>query len=103
MTPGKNQKAYLAGALRVDGGDMIWVQGERKNTDLFLALLEKLLAGNPNTRTIHLVLDNFKIHSTHRVDKFLQEQNGRIKLHFLPPYCPNDNPIERFWRDLHAE
>lgn len=54
-------------------------------------------------RTIHLVLDNFKIHSTRRVEKFLEQQNSRIALHFLPPYCPNDNPIERFWRDLHGE
>lgn len=23
-------------------------------------------------------------------------------LHFLPPYCPNDNRIERVWLDLHA-
>ena len=24
---------------------------------------------------------------------------GRIRLHFLPPYCPNDNKIERVWQD----
>jgi transposase len=23
-------------------------------------------------------------------------------LHFLPPYCPDDNKIERVWLDLHA-
>jgi transposase len=23
-------------------------------------------------------------------------------LHFLPPYCPDDNRIERVWLDLHA-
>jgi transposase len=33
----------------------------------------------------------------------LLEAGGRLKLHFLPPYCPNDNKIERFWQDLHAE
>src|SRR5262249_19310928 len=27
---------------------------------------------------------------------------GRVRLHFLPPYCPNDNKIERVWEDLHA-
>jgi transposase len=24
-----------------------------------------------------------------------------IKLHFLPPYCPDHNRIERVWKDLH--
>jgi len=27
----------------------------------------------------------------------------RIVLHFLPPYCPDENKIERLWRDLHSE
>ena len=25
-----------------------------------------------------------------------------IVLHFLPPYCPDHNKIERVWQDLHA-
>ena len=30
-------------------------------------------------------------------------QHGRrLKLHFLPPHCPNENRIERTWLDLHA-
>ena len=24
-----------------------------------------------------------------------------MKLHFLPPYCPDHNRIERIWKDLH--
>jgi transposase len=28
---------------------------------------------------------------------------ARVVLHFLPPYCPNENRIERLWEDLHAE
>ena len=27
--------------------------------------------------------------------------DGRVKLHFLPPYCPDHNAIERIWKDLH--
>jgi len=28
---------------------------------------------------------------------------AQIVLHFLPPYCPNENKIERLWQDLHAD
>ena len=28
--------------------------------------------------------------------------DGRIVLHFLPPYCPDANRIERVWQDFHA-
>jgi DDE superfamily endonuclease len=27
---------------------------------------------------------------------------GRVVLHFLPPYCPQANRIERVWLDVHA-
>jgi transposase len=32
----------------------------------------------------------------------LQQMRTEIQLHFLPPCCPNENRIERLWRDLHA-
>ena len=32
----------------------------------------------------------------------MKENGERIRLHFLPPYCPDHNKIERKWRDLHA-
>jgi transposase len=33
----------------------------------------------------------------------MKENGRRIQLHFLPPYCPDHNRIERQWRDLHAD
>ena len=51
---------------------------------------------------IHLVVDNYAIHSAHMARRTLEELGGRIVLHFLPPYCPDANRIERVWQDLHA-
>ncbi len=102
LTPGKNQKRFVAGALAVDGSDLVFVHAERKNTDLFLALLEKLRRRHPKARRIHLVLDNYVIHSSHRAQRYLQQHDGLFVLHFLPPYSPRHNKIERFWRELHA-
>jgi hypothetical protein len=53
-------------------------------------------------KVIHLVLDNFKIHDSRATRAAVQESNGRLALHFLPPYCPDHNKIERVWLDLHA-
>lgn len=41
-TPGQNKKHFLAGALNSQTGQIIYVDGHRKTTDLFLALLDKL-------------------------------------------------------------
>ena len=103
LTPGKNQKRYLAGALNARTGRLCWVEGERKNSTLFLVLLWQLLKKDyPKARRIHVILDNYRIHSSHQVELALANMGDRMHLHFLPPYCPDDNRIERVWRDLHA-
>lgn len=101
LTPGKNQKRYLAGALNAKTGRLTWVEAERKTSDLFIAMLWQLLNDYPDAKCIHVVLDNFKIHSSVRACLALAKAGPRIKLHFLPPYCPDHNKIERVWKDLH--
>jgi len=101
MTPGQNQKRYLAGALSRDGRTLVVVDSDRKNSDLFLRLLDALAARHPGRQIIHVVLDNYKIHSAQRVVRYL-ENASRLVLHFLPPYSPDANRIERLWRDVHA-
>lgn len=102
VTPGKNVKRYMAGALDARTGQLLWVEGERKNSALFIALLNHLRDNYPRAAVIHIVLDNYRIHDSKIVQAALQGFGGQIKLHFLPPYCPNDNRIERVWQDLHA-
>jgi transposase len=103
MTPGKNQKRYLAGALDVRTKRVVWVEGERKTSALFLDLLDKLLETYPQAKVIHVVLDNYRIHKSEIVEAALAGYlRDRIELHFLPPYSPDHNRIERVWQDLHA-
>lgn len=66
-----------------------------------IALLNKLLATYPRAQAIHIVLDNFKIHDSQATRAAVATLKGKIVLHFLPPYCPDHNRIERAWRDLH--
>jgi transposase len=101
-TPGRNQKRYLAGALDARTGKLTWVEGERKNSTLFLLLIHRLVTVTyPQARRIHLILDNYKIHDSRQVQLALAAWEGKVKLHFLPPYCPDHNRIERLWKDLH--
>jgi transposase len=102
-TPGQNAKQYACGALNVRTRCIEYVIGQRKNGLLFIAMLERLLKVYPTAKMIHVVLDNFRIHSSKQVQAWMKEKGRRIKLHFLPPYCPDHNKIERQWRDLHAD
>jgi transposase len=101
-TPGKNVKRYLAGALNPRTGRLRWVEGERKTSALFITLLHQLLQTYAHAEVIHVILDNYRIHSSKIVQAALLSFGDRVRLHFLPPYCPNDNKIERVWEDLHA-
>jgi transposase len=102
ITPGKNQKHYLAGALDARTGKLTWVEWDKKNSDLFILQLWQLLKRDyPNAKCIHIILDNYSIHSSHRTQIALVSAGDKIRLHFLPPYCPDHNRIERVWRDLH--
>jgi transposase len=102
VTPGKNQKRYLAGALDVRTGEIHWVEAQKKDAWLFLDLLKKLTMVYARAKVIHVILDNYGIHSSNIIGIALAHFARRVRLHFLPPYCPEYNRIERVWQDLHA-
>ena len=103
LTPGKNVKRYVAGALDAVTDHLVWVSGMRKNSLLFIELLRKLLKVYAGKRVIHVILDNYAIHASRQTQAWLAEHGSRLRLHFLPPYCPDDNRIERrVWREVHA-
>lgn len=102
VTPGNNRKGYIAGALDHRTGEVIYMQGPKKNSDLFIGLLDGLASFFPEAKVIHLVADNFIIHKSKRTLAALARLGGRVRLHFLPSYSPEHNPIELLWKDLHA-
>ena len=101
LTPGKNVKYYVAGALNARTGRVLYDHGPRKNSQLFSGLLDVLANSYRRAQVIHLVLDNYVIHKSSQTLKALARWDGRIQLHFLPPYSPEHNPIERLWKQLH--
>ncbi len=52
-------------------------------------------------RVIHLFLDNARYHHAKLVQAWLARPGCRIKLHFVPTYCPHLDPIERLWGLMH--
>lgn len=56
----------------------------------------KQLEQKTQYKTIHIICDNGRSYKNKEVQEYLQ--TSRIKLHFLPAYSPNLNPIERLWK-----
>jgi putative transposase len=101
LTPGKNQKRYVAGALNARTGRVIHTYSKSKNSGLFIWLLEKLKFTYRRAQKLHLILDNCIIHKSRQTQTWLRQFGSRLVLHFLPPYSPEHNVIERLWKQMH--
>ena len=66
-----------------------------------IMLLMAIEATYPGMRLIHVFLDNARSHHAKLVQAWLERPECRIKLHFVPAYCPHLNPIERLWGLMH--
>ncbi|MGB7044773.1 MAG: transposase [Methylocella sp.] len=66
-----------------------------------IKLLESIEVLHPMLVLIHVFLDNARYHHAKLVREWLARPGCRIKLHFVPPYCPHLNPIERLWGPMH--
>jgi len=102
LTPGTKEKRYVAGALNLTTGTIPQCVWYRKQTGLFLDLLETLARRHPATRfsPLPVVADPAKIHTAVKVQQWLVA-HPRFEWLYLPPSCPRANPIERAFGDVH--
>jgi hypothetical protein len=77
------------------------IEVETVNAASTIRLLESIEAFYPMLVLIHVFLDNARYHHAKIVREWLAQPGRRIKLHFIPPYCPHLNPIERLWGMMH--
>lgn len=92
------QRININGAINLETKQVIYVEDEQINAQTMIALLLQILKAQKEGK-IHIILDNAKYYHAKIVKEFLVE-NQRIQLHFLPPYSPNLNIIERLWHIL---
>jgi transposase len=100
-TPGTNRKVWISGALNFHTGRFHWVSGERRNDELFIKLLDKLRGIYRCHKELHLATDNDGSHISKRVKEYVEDSAGRIRLHPLPSWSPESNPVELVWWSLH--
>jgi transposase len=100
-TPGTNRKVWISGALNFRTGRFHWVSGERKNDELFLELLDRLRRTYRCHRELHLAVDNDASHTSKKVKNYVADLGSRIRLHPLPSWSPESNPVELVWWSLH--
>jgi transposase len=95
------QRLNIHGALNLETGQTQMLEVLTVNALSFISLLIAIEATYFGKRVIHVFLDNAKYHHARIVTEWLNQPGRRIKLHFIPTYCPHLDPIERCWGAMH--
>jgi len=100
VTTGQRFRCNMLSAVSPDGQMHFMLHAGSVTAEVFVEFLRRLL--HDIDGPIFLILDGHSTHKAKRVQQFVDEQNGRLKLFFLPPYSPHLNPDEQVWGNVKA-
>lgn len=90
------QRLNISGALDLVERKLHFQEDVMLNANATIAFMKKIEKAYPSKNKIHLFFDNARYYKNKAVINYLK--NSKIQAHFLPPYSPNLNPIERLWK-----
>ncbi len=95
------ERINIHGAINLETGQTRMNEVVTVDATSTIRLLEAIAAFYPMLALIHVFLDNARYHHAKLVQEWLARPGCRIKLHFIPSYCPHLNPIERLCGLMH--
>lgn len=95
-TTGSRTRINVTGSINLETMELHTKAYETINGATTIDFLKSLEIAYPKALKIHVILDQSGYHRCADVVNF--SKKSRIELHFLPPYSPNLNPIERVWK-----
>jgi transposase len=90
------KRLNINGALNSEDLSMVARFDESINAQSTLALLGQLERRHAQAKTIYVICDNAAYYRSAMVSDSLKD--SKVELVFLPPYSPNLNLIERYWK-----
>ena len=89
-------RVNLSGAIDVVSHNVVIQEDQTLNAESTIRFFQKIEWAYPCKRKIHVFCDNAPYYRNKAVKQYLE--TSKTSLHFLPPYSPNLNPIERLWK-----
>lgn len=96
----QKKRCHVFGAYNWINDQIEWMIAQSKNSETFITFLEHVLVQKYPTGRLILVLDRASYHKSAAALAALSLFEHRIMIVWLPAYCTELNPIERFWRHL---
>lgn len=103
VIPGTGQRfgCNMISAITNRGNLCFMVFKRKFRVGVFLQFLRRLLK-QAGRRKVFLIVDGHPVHRAGGVRKWIEAQEGKIELHFLPAYRPDLNPDEFLNNDTKA-
>jgi len=95
-TTAKQERLHFIGAIELTEMQILTKEYSTVDAVSMIDFLKKL-ENSTDAKKIHLILDNGRSNKNKEVQKYLDSQT-KIQIHYLPPYSPNLNAIERLWK-----
>jgi transposase len=93
-TSGSRTRLDIIGAINLKNMEVKVKRFQTVNSESIIEFFDFLKEKCPGK--IHIILDQSGYHTSGETLKAAKKRD--IELHFLPPYSPNLNPIERLWK-----
>jgi len=100
-TTGRQYRLNFMGGICLKNHKVVYEQADKIDEYSIQSFLFKLRKQHPGQYKVHIIWDNAGYHCSDSVKEFAQELG--IVVHYLPPYSPNLNPIERLWKIMHEQ
>ncbi len=101
LVTGKRGGFCVTSAISPAGKLIFRIEKGRVNANKHIEFLKKILKQHPN-RKIIVVEDSAPVHKAKKIEKFVEQNEKRLAIYKLPPYCPELNPTEHVWAYLKA-
>lgn len=90
------QRLNINGAINIETLEPVTGFYDTINAQSTIDLFAKIEAKHPDAETIYIIVDNARYYRSCLLKEHVE--GTKIKLIFLPPYSPNLNLIERYWK-----
>jgi transposase len=96
-TTSAQYRMHFVGAISLKKMEVFVQEYETVDADSVIEFYKAMESTSLST-TIHVICDNGRSNKNKKLEEYLK--TSKIKVHYLPPYSPNLNPIERLWKVL---
>lgn len=94
-TTSQQYRMHFVGAISLKNMGVIAREYDTVDAESVIDFFKALETSSQAT-IIHIICDNGRSNKNKKIQEYLKA--SKIKIHYLPPYSPNLNPIERLWK-----